>query len=194
MSNHATGDYSLSCPFCEFEDHDPDFLSQHVAFCHPEDPEDPVHHAPQDRTTGEEDLQHEEESTAAALDNTGLYVSCPHGCGESVARTELQLHLDLHVAESVALDEFGDLEGGSLDYTRAIAQPSDLNDTHDEDEHLHYEEGPAAHSPDIVLEGKTTGTRRRKHRKEGTKSSNKGITKLGVCLSCRPSITLFEKC
>lgn len=174
MSHHGTGDYVLSCPFCEFEDHDPDFLSQHVAFCHPED-RDPLHHAPHDQTTGEEDG-----STAANLDDTSLYVSCPHGCGESVARAELQLHLDLHVAESVALDESDKFKGESLTYGQPTAQPDSFIDTHYESPDLHSEEEDTAdqgHSRDIVLEGKTAGSKRRRHKKEGIKP---GQRKLGV--------------
>lgn len=38
-------------------------------------------------------------------DATEKYVDCPYDCGETVTAIELPVHLDLHVAEGIALDE-----------------------------------------------------------------------------------------
>lgn len=90
-----------SCPFCPFTDSDPDFVSQHIEFCHPE--------------TG---------VSSSLLDSLGSagqnsvrppdgeygadkFIDCPHGCGETIASDELSSHLDLHVAEDIALDDLG---------------------------------------------------------------------------------------
>lgn len=88
-------DLHISCPFCPFADSDGQFVSQHIEYCHPEgadfslpDPES----APQ---------------RPSSADDTEKYVDCPHGCGEIVAAAELDIHLDLHVAEEVALDDSG---------------------------------------------------------------------------------------
>jgi hypothetical protein len=85
---------TISCPFCPFADSDADFVSQHIEFCHPEggDALSDLESAAQDFPTD---------------DSTDKYVDCPHGCGETVAAVELSIHLDLHVAEDMALDDVG---------------------------------------------------------------------------------------
>lgn len=198
MTEHGTNNYILSCPFCEFEDNDADFLNQHVAFCHPEDP---VPQAPHPDWAYEEHLlQEETEESTSDLDNStsALYVTCPHGCGETVVKTELQLHLDLHVAESVALDESGGLhvksvEGEDHQGTTAPSGPSatyDDEDVDDVDKTHEYTNTQAGHSKDIVLQGKSTrGTTRRRHKKESNKSVINGVRRLGVCFSLQSQLS-----
>lgn len=193
MNNQATAkEILLSCPFCEFEDYDSEFLSQHVAYCHPEDPAASLPtDTHQDWAVAGEDLQAAQTDSLAALDDTDdLYIPCPHGCGEEVAKTELQLHLDLHVAESVALDETGDLHLQSVDDgAQNAARMKVVDDTNNEfdddndDSDLHQDD-MIAHGKDIVLKGKSTDNRRR-HKKDVSKSSqhgHKGIRRLGVGL------------
>ena len=164
MNNQETPtEVLLSCPFCEFEDYGSEFLSQHVAYCHPEDPAASLPtHTHQDWAVAGEDLQAAQTDSLAALDNTDdLYIPCPHGCGEEVAKTELQLHLDLHVAESVALDETGDLHLQVDDGGQRAARMKVVEDTHhdfdddNDDSDLHHDD-MVAHGKDIVLKGKST--------------------------------------
>jgi hypothetical protein len=91
---------TASCPFCPFTDSDADFVSQHIEFCHPET-----------GVTGllEETPQEFTGQNPAPLpvdeDGADKYVDCPHGCGETIESAELSSHLDLHVAEHMALDD-----------------------------------------------------------------------------------------
>jgi hypothetical protein len=95
MADHSTP----SCPFCPFKDQDADFVTQHIEFCHPE-------------FGGAEFLSDSPPVASPRLspsvdDDADKYVDCPHGCGETVASAELSNHLDLHVAECMALDDAG---------------------------------------------------------------------------------------
>ncbi|KAJ5728002.1 hypothetical protein N7493_004332 [Penicillium malachiteum] len=87
-----------SCPFCPFTDSDASFVEQHIEFCHPEN----------GAGVESDSLPHLTNSTPSPLptsDSTDQYVDCPHGCGEIVTAAELSTHLDLHIAEGIALDE-----------------------------------------------------------------------------------------
>ncbi|KAF9882965.1 hypothetical protein FE257_004369 [Aspergillus nanangensis] len=75
-----------TCPFCPFTDHDSTFVAEHIEHCHPENQAEP---APLTTTSSEEFQK---------------YLDCPRGCGELVADTELSTHLDLHLAEGIALE------------------------------------------------------------------------------------------
>lgn len=93
-------DYSTpSCPFCPFTDQDADFVTQHIDFCHPEFggagflSDSPPVASPR--------------FSPSVGDDADKYVDCPHGCGETVTSAELSNHLDLHVAEGMALDDAG---------------------------------------------------------------------------------------
>ena len=83
-------DYSTpSCPFCPITDQDADFVTQHIDFCHPE-------------FGGAGFLSDSPPVASPRLspsldDDADKYVDCPHGCGETVANSELSNHLDLHV-------------------------------------------------------------------------------------------------
>lgn len=197
MNNQETANgVLLSCPFCEFEDYDSEFLSQHVAYCHPEDPAASLPtHTHHDWAAAGEDLQEAPAGDPlAALDNIhDLYIPCPHGCGEEIAKAELQLHLDLHVAESVGLDETGDLHLRSMnDAGHSGARMKVVDDNNndfgdDNDDSDLHQDDMVAHGKDIVLKGKSTDNRRR-HKKDVSKSiqhGHKGIRRLGV------SLTLF---
>ena len=187
----------LSCPFCEFGDYDSEFLSQHVAYCHPEDPENASQptHLHQDWAAAEGSLQVAQTGDLpSTLDNADdLYIACPYGCGEEVSKAELQLHLDLHVAESAALDESGDLhlqsvDGGDHEVARVKAL-DDIVDGSENDHHDWDQDESLAHGNDIVLKGKSTDNRRR-HKKNASKSDSheyKGIRRLGV------SVPLFKR-
>lgn len=99
MDDHNTP----TCPFCPFADPDASFVAEHIEFCHPENgvastikdshPLESTGRSPSPFPVNEE--------------STDQYVDCPHGCGETVTTAELSTHLDLHVAEGIALDESG---------------------------------------------------------------------------------------
>ncbi|KAJ5541980.1 hypothetical protein N7461_007983 [Penicillium sp. DV-2018c] len=97
-----------SCPFCPFTDSDADFVTQHIEFCHPETgvsgflQDDPL------ETPGRNFAPRPDDEYGA-----DKYVDCPHGCGETVASTELSSHLDLHVAEDIAFDDTAAAAGRS---------------------------------------------------------------------------------
>lgn len=91
-----------TCPLCPFSDADANFVAQHIEFCHPETGEAPDLVEPPPATTNIET-----QLFSGNEDLTDRYVDCPHGCGESVPSTELSTHLDLHVAEDLALEDSG---------------------------------------------------------------------------------------
>lgn len=96
-----------TCPFCPFSDADSQFVAQHIEFCHPELgvlPED-ENSRPVDQPNGSS--QANQSQTSDEDDSTEKYVDCPHGCGEIIADSELPTHLDLHVAEEIALEDSG---------------------------------------------------------------------------------------
>ncbi|KAJ5963320.1 uncharacterized protein N7479_003196 [Penicillium vulpinum] len=91
-----------SCPFCPFTDSDANFVSQHIEFCHPEAG---VTGFLQDKP--QEFTSQNPATLPVNEDGADKYVDCPHGCGETIASAELSSHLDLHVAEDMALDDMG---------------------------------------------------------------------------------------
>ena len=105
---------TLSCPFCDFVDHDSYFLLQHVELIHPEGGDSPfiVKEFPNETAPGSSDAArslaegtHDESST-----DPEKYVSCPHGCGEQILQAEVSIHTDFHMAERLAIDEADGLE------------------------------------------------------------------------------------
>ncbi|CAP85391.1 Pc20g00620 [Penicillium rubens Wisconsin 54-1255] len=124
-----TDNNTASCPFCPFTDSDAGFVSQHIEFCHPET-----------GVTGflEETPQEFTAQNPAPLpvdeDGADKYVDCPHGCGETIEIAELSSHLDLHVAEDMALDDIGatsarstpDAHGHEYDETFDDEDPLDM--------------------------------------------------------------------
>lgn len=111
IENTSTISNLPTCPFCPFADADGDFVAQHVEFCHPEggtgSAADPL--AMCDMTTEAHTIDQYSTSQRSKEDDddTAKYVECPHGCGEVVAAAELSTHLDLHVAEGLALEDLG---------------------------------------------------------------------------------------
>lgn len=105
MDHHSTD--TPNCPFCPFSDPDGQFVAEHVEFCHPEGailPEDePEGLTPDEPSRGSQTPPPRRDEG----ENTENYVDCPHGCGEIVANTELPSHLDLHLAEEIALEDAG---------------------------------------------------------------------------------------
>lgn len=106
-----------SCPFCDFKDSDAYFLVQHVELCHPENGTSPFITAEDTFDNNQRAGFEYENSQTPSHSNTPVpdggefndpssYVECPTGCGEAITLAELSSHLDLHVAEGLALDEF----------------------------------------------------------------------------------------
>lgn len=87
-----------ACPFCPFSDKYASFVAQHIDICHPEG-------------MAVTDSLASTNPAASPVSVDGVpadhYIDCPHGCGETVASAELSTHLDLHVAEDIALDGTG---------------------------------------------------------------------------------------
>ncbi|CAI7671695.1 unnamed protein product [Penicillium pancosmium] len=125
MADHITP----SCPFCPFSDQDATFVEQHIEYCHPEGGAPPSHtyDSPAFETTSPSPspFQVDEEST-------GKYVDCPHGCGETITTAELVTHLDLHIAEGIALDDSGPVQSPfNTELSSEPDIPSDLEDSQD---------------------------------------------------------------
>jgi hypothetical protein len=101
---------ALTCPFCDFADSDAYFLTQHVELCHPENGESPFiareHHDADSQVPHHSQTHHDISRDDVDED----YVDCPHKCGESFLAADLQSHMDMHVAESLAIE---DAAGGS---------------------------------------------------------------------------------
>lgn len=109
-------DNSPSCPFCPFTDTDATFVAEHIDFCHPEggaapDLSDPI---PSSRPFDK--------------DGTTEYMDCPYECGETITAAELSMHLDLHAAEGIALDEDGPAPVDADMHTGEHNLPSDDDD------------------------------------------------------------------
>jgi hypothetical protein len=137
----------LVCPFCEFNDSDSSFLSQHVEVCHAEENISPSNR----RETSERSI------TARTDGDRSPYIDCPHGCGESVTATELQNHLDLHIAETLALEDVGGFDMHTLEADRENIDSSglfELRQTLSDPQ-----QSALSHNHDIVLEVKPPGTR-----------------------------------
>ncbi|PYH94978.1 DUF1671-domain-containing protein [Aspergillus ellipticus CBS 707.79] len=93
------------CPFCPFSNPDSGFVAEHVETCHPEDNMHPMHGG---RLVNMLDIAPELQRLSppdGKEEYSGNYVECPHGCGEIVTDAEISGHLDLHFAESVALED-----------------------------------------------------------------------------------------
>ncbi|EGE04142.1 DUF1671 domain-containing protein [Trichophyton equinum CBS 127.97] len=167
----------LSCPFCDFTDTDADFLTQHVEFCHPENGVSPVLETEEDTNIGSSrkpEWWHGDTPLYTDEDaGTDIkYIDCPTGCGEAVTEDQLMSHLDLHLAEGLALEEIKGFDTKNTDMK--------LSGDIEEDEIL---------SPTLkkVL-GKQDGKRQRdapvnakatKQKKKTRSAGQLGITELG---------------
>jgi hypothetical protein len=95
-------------------------MIQHVEIYHPEngyspftatqDPQDPVA-----SSLRVEDRHQPSLASPAGDDVNNDYVDCPQDCGESIMVAELSSHLDLHIAERIALKEVGNATDDDLD-------------------------------------------------------------------------------
>lgn len=158
----------LSCPFCAFSDLDSYFLSQHVEHCHPED----------ETLPGNGPSFHGSDSEA--LNDEHLYVDCPQGCGESVPTSEVHIHLDLHAAEDLALDECGAFNTGTEDEGVGVAS---LDDAADLDMNLsNFDQTDLSHHRDIVVGGKPSKGKR-KNEPSKSNPARTGIRRLGVLVN-----------
>ncbi|KAK2873315.1 hypothetical protein FQN49_002448 [Arthroderma sp. PD_2] len=106
---------SLPCPFCDFTDTDAYFLTQHVELCHPENGISPflaTNDEPSSENTKKPDWWHGDTRlyTDEDAEPATRYVDCPTGCGEAVTEAQLRSHLDLHLAEGLALEELKGLD------------------------------------------------------------------------------------
>ncbi|TKA64086.1 hypothetical protein B0A49_10140 [Cryomyces minteri] len=87
----------LHCPFCPFSDPDSYFLALHVEEVHTEDSPFAVRDSPSAASAP---------SAAPSQDGGDVYVECPEEeCGEQVLITDLNEHLDLHLASQVTIEE-----------------------------------------------------------------------------------------
>lgn len=98
----------LACPFCPFEDADEYFLRLHIEELHTDNSPFAIKHQEPDTS---DDLQLPRACIALDNDHGGddqieRYVECPEDeCGESILLSDLNEHLDFHLAEQVGLDE-----------------------------------------------------------------------------------------
>lgn len=128
----------LECPFCGFVQRDTYFLMQHVELTHPENGESPfivkddVEPAPpassstKDQEGATEADRNKEFDATEHRRNLHEYVECPKACGERLLAAELPSHMDMHIAEDLALEDAGvarqqDLTRESI--TEAPTQP-----------------------------------------------------------------------
>ncbi|EER27535.1 hypothetical protein CPC735_028710 [Coccidioides posadasii C735 delta SOWgp] len=136
MEEHDTS--VPSCPFCEFTDSDTYFLMQHVELCHPENGYSPFIAVEDGQMTGTEatystplsDVTPSKSPANAELfGDIDSYVECPAGCGEAITVAELPSHLDLHSAETIALEEVTQYPSKTVGYSPDM--DSDLDYVHD---------------------------------------------------------------
>lgn len=165
-----------NCPFCPFADADIQFLAQHIEFCHPEGgipPEDER----EDQVVPDEPSRDDQTPPPGNDDDAEKYVDCPHGCGELVDMTDLSSHLDLHLAEEVALEDSG---------AAVQTEPqSDVADGYKFDEFLEDN-----YAPSLKGSGRKEFSRRAAPQKKNRSRSPSaeygsapadGVRRLGVC-------------
>lgn len=100
---------AATCPFCPFSDADEQFVAQHIEFCHPDTGTESYDQSALFQADQAAILAAAGEDYNSGDDNASAdkYIDCPHGCGEIIASAELASHLDLHVAEDIALEDSG---------------------------------------------------------------------------------------
>lgn len=98
---------SLKCPFCEFEDADEYFLVLHIEELHTED--SPFAVTDQAATSQDASQLHDSAAGRDEVvrdDQLEQYVDCPESeCGEKILLSDLNEHLDFHLAERATLEE-----------------------------------------------------------------------------------------
>lgn len=164
-----------SCPFCPFSDQDATFVAQHIEYCHPEGGAPPSfsHDIPSfDNVNQSPSLAAEEE------ESTEKYIDCPHGCGETVTTAELSTHLDLHIAEGIALDDSGTVQI-SFNHDSSNDIPSDIDESQDyEVSRKHGKRGPYRD----FTRGNTSKSVQPRNRSPVGKIGPDGAKRLGVRL------------
>ena len=169
-----------TCPFCPFSDADEQFVAQHIEYCHPEtgaEPSEPSALSPADQAAILE-AAGQDENSGDEDDSAEKYIDCPHGCGELVAATELSSHLDLHVAEDIALEDSG---------ATSVEQEGLDGRDYKFDELLEEKYGLAAKSErKDVSRAPQKKKKNRVHSPEGHDTAPAGsVKRLGVCASCQ---------
>jgi hypothetical protein len=159
---------TISCPFCPFMDSDADFVSQHIEFCHPEGG-DPF----------SSDLEPATQTSLPSDASTDNYIECPHGCGEVVTAAELSIHLDLHLAEDIALDDVGATPARTLARSPTFSQ----DDEYDNDLDMvdSYKGGKRGMQRDSARANTVKPSR--PHSPPRTTNAD-GTKRLGVCFPC----------
>lgn len=114
-----------SCPFCPFSDQDATFVTQHIEYCHPEGGSLPSF---ADDTPSSNNIN--PSPSPPTEESIEKYVDCPHGCGETVTIAELSTHLDLHIAEGLALDDY-DTAQISFNQNPSSDIPTDIDEPQD---------------------------------------------------------------
>lgn len=114
-----------SCPFCPFSDQDATFVTQHIEYCHPEGGSLPSF---ADDTPSSNNIN--PSPSPPTEESIEKYVDCPHGCGETVTIAELSTHLDLHIAEGLALDDY-DTAHISFNQNPSSDIPTDIDEPQD---------------------------------------------------------------
>lgn len=103
-----------TCPFCSFSvpsngDEDMYLLMHHLELSHPENGTSPFI-AFEDKAAPSQSQSSKAENVARSRTPSDpseeeVYVDCPLQCGEAVTLAELSSHMELHGAESAALDD-----------------------------------------------------------------------------------------
>lgn len=164
MDGHAP-----SCPFCPFVDSDATFVAQHIEFCHPEGGTPPIL---SDESHFANPTLSPQSANEDAIDK---YVDCPYDCGETVTAIELSTHLDLHVAEDIALDE----DGTPSHENSPAANDNDLPSDYEEPPHLPGSRKSGKTGPDRPPAQAKTGKPGRTRSPPGTIGPD-GAKRLGV--------------
>lgn len=112
-----------TCPFCEFTDADMYILLLHIETLHSEG-ESPfvVRENQEESQTGLlQDRPNSDETSSATKAEDGSdeedYVTCPEAeCGEAVLLSEIEIHMDMHLAEKMTADD--EMENDDYDSRR----------------------------------------------------------------------------
>jgi hypothetical protein len=168
MTDHITP----SCPFCPFSDQDATFVEQHIEYCHPEGGASPSHYD----SPAFENPSPSPSTSPVDEDSTEKYIDCPHGCGETITTAELATHLDLHVAEGIALDDCGAVQSPfNAELSSEPDIPTDL-----EDRDYPVSQKGSKRGPDRAFARPTSKqTQPRSHSPVGKPDPN-GVKRLGV--------------
>lgn len=172
-----------NCPFCPFSDTDSQFVAAHIEFCHPENgvPSENNYDIPDDLP--EDSYEDNQNPPSDDEDSAEKYVDCPHGCGEIVLSTELNSHLDLHMAEEIALEDSGAPQPEPQNLDADAPKFDELL----EDKYAFQGKGRPA------SKGISQRAAPKKKNRSGSRSADfgtapaDGVRRLGVCVLCNSS-------